>query len=76
MLKTLDDLVAQFGIGGEEQDYDILSDPPITIDVEVYLGKEVTIKEKGSNMEAYLIEEDQEGWGFPTEASRSDEING
>ena len=68
MLKTVNALIKEFGIGGEKEMYDILTNPPITFQMEEYLGTEVTIKERCLNMDAYHIEEDAEGWGFPTNA--------
>jgi hypothetical protein len=68
MLKTFEELVEEFGMGGKEEMYDILTDPPITDAMEEYLGTEVTIKSKCEDMNAWHIKEDEEGWGFPTVA--------
>jgi len=68
MLKTYDELAEQFGVGGEDDFYDIMTDPPIPVEMDVHLGAEVTIKEKSKNGDAYLIEEDEEGWAFPSVA--------
>lgn len=46
----------------------ITDDPPVTDAMEIYLGTEVTLGEKCKDMNAYYIEEDAEGWGFPVEA--------
>ena len=69
VLRTYDELAEQFGCDGEDNFYDILTDPPITDAMEKYLGTEVTIKEKCEGKDdAYYIEEDEEGWGFPSVA--------
>jgi len=69
MLKTYEELAEQFGVGGEDNFYDIMTDPPIPVEMDVFLGTEVTIKEKSNyNEDSYLIEEDEEGWAFPVVA--------
>lgn len=68
MLKTYEELAEQFEVGGEEDFYDIMTDPPIPVEMDVHLGTKVTIREKSENYDAYLIEEDDEGWAFPSVA--------
>jgi len=73
MLKTYEKLAEQFGVGGEDDLYDIMTDPPIPVEMDIHLGTEVTIKEKSENYDAYLIEEDEEGWAFPIVAFENEE---
>jgi len=73
MLKTYEELAEQFGVGGEDDLYDIMTDPPIPVEMDIYLGTEVTIREKSENYDAYLIEEDEEGWAFPSVAFVNEE---
>jgi len=43
------------GVGGEDDLYDIMTDPPIPVEMDIYLGTKVTIREKAKIMMLILL---------------------